>query len=105
MCLNNPQCVTTRTLTLTRLRRGFGGQALSLEKGEGKPPRPACGERIKVRGRRTFQVVHEQSRLELPADHPLPGRISRLSSLRLPGCPDLATLLGMAVLSLKPTHK
>ena len=36
MRLNNPQCVTARTLTLTRLRRGFGGQALSLGKGEGR---------------------------------------------------------------------
>jgi len=59
MRLNNPQCVTARTLTLTRLRRGFGGQALSLGKGEGRSPRPACGERIKVRGCRTLKVVHE----------------------------------------------
>jgi hypothetical protein len=55
MRLNNPQCVTARTLTLT----------LSLGKGEGKSPRPRhnfqmlAGERIKVRGCRTFQVVHE----------------------------------------------
>jgi hypothetical protein len=50
MRLKPRQSVTARTLTLTRLRRGFGGQALSLGKGEGKSPRPACGERIKVRG-------------------------------------------------------
>ena len=40
MRLKARQSVTVRTLTLTRLRRGFGGQALSLGKGEGKSPRP-----------------------------------------------------------------
>jgi len=57
MRLKARQSVIARTLTLIRLRRGFGGQALSLGKGEGKFPRPACGERInpalsgiKVRG-------------------------------------------------------
>jgi len=65
MRLNNPQCVTARTLALILLRQtaGYGGQALSLGKGEGKSPLPAGGERIKVRGCRMFQVVHEWVRL------------------------------------------
>jgi len=55
MRLKARQSVTARTLT----------QALSLGKGEGRSPRPRhnfqmlAGERIKVRGCRTFQVVHE----------------------------------------------
>ena len=39
MRLKARQSVTARTLTLTRLHRGFGGQALSLGKREEKSPR------------------------------------------------------------------
>ena len=55
MRLNNPQCATARTLTLT----------LSLGKGEGESLLPASGERIKVRGCRMFQVIHEYVRLAI----------------------------------------